>query len=508
MKRTLAALAVLAGLAFPGGAQAIVGGTEVSSITKFPFQVELWNQLGGNAVDGFFCGGVILDSTHVATAAHCVFDESTGEATPLGQLHVLAGTNDISAAGTDVGAVAASFDPRYDPTTNDYDWGVITVSSPLFTGSPVPNGTTTTIAPVPLIAPDDPTGLTATGKVSTVSGWGDTNPEPVNGLPTPSYPTKLRSVPVKFSNITTCANNYATISLAITARMVCAADTGKDSCYGDSGGPLVVLPSGGTAPTNYQLGGLVESGAGCANSFYPGIYDRVSNVDVRTFLQSSPPDAPRQQSPTTIGGTPAAGQAITCQPGAWSGSPGFEYEFFRDAGGEGAFLVAGPSTQPTYTVQPGDVGTQLFCIVKASNAGGYGFGTSPLVTGATAVPITTPPATVVDTAKPTLAIARKSCSRRGRCVVNALVADATPSSGIARVTAKLRWRTVVACKSAKKRCTRMKTKTLSAKAIGGGHYLVTATRLKAGTYTLILTAYDKAGNKQQKPTHTTLRVKR
>src|SRR5919204_3277861 len=176
-------------------------------------------------------------------------------------------------------------------------------------------------------------------------------------------------------------------------------------------------------------------------------------------------------------------------------------------GGHHRVLVAGPSTQPTYTVQPGDVGTQLFCIVKASNAGGYGFGTSPLVTGAAAVPITTPPATVVDTAKPTLAIARKSCSRRGRCVVNALVADPTPSSGIAKVDAKLRWRTVVACKSAKKRCTRMKTKTLKAQAIGGGHYLVIVSHLKTGNYTLILTAVDKAGNKQRKATYTTLRVK-
>ncbi len=52
-------------------------------------------------MDGFFCGGVILDATHVATAAHCVFDEGSGQATPPGQLHVLAGTDDLNQPGTD-----------------------------------------------------------------------------------------------------------------------------------------------------------------------------------------------------------------------------------------------------------------------------------------------------------------------------------------------------------------------------------------------------------------------
>jgi secreted trypsin-like serine protease len=491
----------------PGTAQAIVGGTQVSSNTKFPFQVELWNQLGGDPADGFFCGGVILDSLHIATAAHCVFDESTDQVTPPGQLHVLAGTTDLKAGGTDTIAAATSFDPRYNPNTSDYDMGVITLSQALATGDQLPTGSNT-IAKVPLIALDDTT-LTANGKPVTVSGWGYPFALTPNEAPDPSkYPTKLNSVQVKIAETGlppdsgTCASHYLTVSLTETPRMLCAADSGKDSCFGDSGGPLV----SGTAANNYQLAGLVESGAGCAQSFYPGIYDRVANLDVRTFLTSNPPQAPQQQSSTALVGTPAAGQTITCDPGQWSGNPTFQYEFFRDATGQGAFLVQGPSAQNTYTVQSSDVGTQLLCLTKASAAGGYGIGASALVTGAAPV-ITTPPATVVDTARPTLGIARKSCSNRGRCVVNMVVADPMPSSGIAKVDAKLRWRTVVACKSAKKRCTRMKTKTLKAQSIGGDHYLVIVSHLKTGNYTLILTAVDKAGNKQQKSTYTTLRVK-
>jgi secreted trypsin-like serine protease len=502
VRRFLAAFAVLAALA-PGTAHAIVGGSQASSIAQFPFQVELWNQLGNNPVNGFFCGGVILDSQHVATAAHCVFDDSTGQATPPSRLHVLAGTSDLQAAGTDVVASATSFDPNYDPSTNDYDMGVLTLSQPLYT---VPSAT---IAPVTPIGVGDPTHLTDEDDPVTTSGWGYDLALGPDEAPDPNHasPTKLRWVQVKVNETGlspdngTCASHYLTIGLTETPRMLCASDTNKDSCYGDSGGPLVT----GTAPANYKLAGLVESGAGCAQAAFPGIYDRMSNAAVQGFLLSKPPQAPQQQSATTIAGTPAAGGAVTCQPGAWSDSPSFLYEFFKDLGSQGVQLLAGPSADATYTVKSSDVGSQIFCIVKASNAGGYGFGVSPDVTGA-APAIVTPPPTAVDSTRPVLGVVRKSCTSRGRCVVNVVVSDASPSSGIAKVAATLRWRTVVACKSAKRRCTKMKTKTLRAKAIGGDHYLITATRLKPGAYTLLLTAYDKAGNKQRQPTRMTLRV--
>jgi hypothetical protein len=54
----------------------------------------------------------------------------------------------------------------------------------------------------------------------------------------------------------------------------------------------------------------------------------------------------------------------------------------------------------------------------------------------------------------------------------------------------------------------MKTRTLTAHSLGGDHFLVTVNRLKPGNYTLLLTAVDKAGNKQRKATRTTLTVKK
>ena len=65
-----------------------------------------------------------------------------------------------------------------------------------------------------------------------------------------------------------CRADYGTS--AITDRMFCAGQGGKDSCQGDSGGPIV-----NSAKT---LIGLVSWGNGCADPNYPGVYTRVSTV--------------------------------------------------------------------------------------------------------------------------------------------------------------------------------------------------------------------------------------
>ena len=67
-----------------------------------------------------------------------------------------------------------------------------------------------------------------------------------------------------------------------------------DSCQGDSGGPIVTGTAG-----SYTLLGLVDSGIGCAQSGFPGIYTRLVNTDLQTFLTSGPPDAPSPNSATT-----------------------------------------------------------------------------------------------------------------------------------------------------------------------------------------------------------------
>jgi secreted trypsin-like serine protease len=216
LKAFLAAVAVAMGL-MSGSAQAaatkpaIVGGSSNVSIQSFPFQVELWSTSAPNAQLGFFCGGVILDSTHIATAAHCVLNPDTGEAFPPSAIKVRAGTNDVAdttTAGLDHDVSVTSFSPSYDPSMNDYDMGVLTLdpAHPLWTGpDPTPNGTTVKIAKIGLAA-TMPTGGTAVK----VSGWGDTKQEAAGSDGSDGVPSQtLKSANLTVVGSSTCAGDYA-----------------------------------------------------------------------------------------------------------------------------------------------------------------------------------------------------------------------------------------------------------------------------------------------------------
>jgi secreted trypsin-like serine protease len=71
--------------------------------------------------------------------------------------------------------------------------------------------------------------------------------------------------------------------------MVCAGypQGGTDTCEGDSGGPLLApLPHGG-----YQLAAATSFGAGCAEAGKPGVYARLAEGPIRTWLHGVVPEA-------------------------------------------------------------------------------------------------------------------------------------------------------------------------------------------------------------------------
>ncbi len=289
-----------------GPSAAIVGGQSVP-IADFPFQVALYDPQAGSVADGFFCGGVIVDATHVATAAHCAMDEGTGQVTPPGEIAVLAGTARLARAGAPpAGAIedpasATSLDPAYEPSINDYDVAVIRLERPLWTGPTPPLDGHSTVAPIAVSA-----ALAAAYAnpaaggppiAATVSGWGDAraaSPDSrgLEGV----YPSDLRAVQVPLVPATTCDATYGgpLSSQPITSRMLCAgaAEGGRDSCFGDSGGPLVVGGGPGTPPGDYVLAGLVSFGEGCAQSESPGVYASIANPQIAAFLTSNPPQTP------------------------------------------------------------------------------------------------------------------------------------------------------------------------------------------------------------------------
>jgi secreted trypsin-like serine protease len=273
----------------PRAKASIVGGEPIS-IASFPFQVALYDPRAGSPAAGFFCGGVIIDATHVITAAHCVTGAGQ-QASISSDVAVLAGSTSLDAP--DPGSVrdsvqSSTFDSRYNPVSSDYDVALLTLARPLWIGTTTPSANgLTTIAPLDLGKSSPRSNPNITPAITAVaSGWGDVNPAPGHGA---SYPTGLRAVSMPLVSDSLCEEQYAAIEQPITPRMICAGGgrSHVDTCYGDSGGPLVV--DGDTParpPADYVLVGLVDFGNGCAQSGYAGVYTRISNPQIMSFLSS------------------------------------------------------------------------------------------------------------------------------------------------------------------------------------------------------------------------------
>uniref|UniRef100_A0A3Q0R0P9 trypsin n=1 Tax=Amphilophus citrinellus TaxID=61819 RepID=A0A3Q0R0P9_AMPCI len=203
----------------------IVGGYECTK-NSVAYQVSL-------NVGYHFCGGSLISSTWVVSAAHC-----------YKSIQVRLGEHNIAVSeGTEqfISSSKVIRHQSYNSYNLDNDIMLIKLSN--------------------------------AGTYCLISGWGNTSS-------TGSYyPDRLMCLNAPILSDTSCRNSYPG---EITANMFCAGylEGGKDSCQGDSGGPVVC---------NGQLQGIVSWGYGCAQKNRPGVYTKVCNYNtwIRNTMSSN-----------------------------------------------------------------------------------------------------------------------------------------------------------------------------------------------------------------------------
>ena len=135
MRRILVVCCLLAGLAYPTAASAVVRGANVPA-GDAPYAVALLAGATGSAEDWqrVFCGGSLVDARTVLTAAHCAVR------VPNGGAEVLVGrTNLLDSGGQRVRVLSVATHPAFDATTFRNDVALLRLASPV-RGTPVTLG--------------------------------------------------------------------------------------------------------------------------------------------------------------------------------------------------------------------------------------------------------------------------------------------------------------------------------------------------------------------------------
>ncbi|XP_067003861.1 brachyurin [Anabrus simplex] len=221
----------------------VIGGSAASR-GQFPWQAAI-------RLDSVsFCGGSLISSNYVLTAAHCTDGIST--------FTITLGATSISS--TQSGAITQSTRNKiqhssYNANTINNDISLLRLTSAV--------SSSTYISPVRLPRSSQASQDFA-GSAVRISGWGRTSSN--SGVS-----STLNYADLTVITNTNCARYFGSV---INSSKICTTGVnGRSPCNGDSGGPLVVLESDG----RYTEVGVVSFGANGCPASYPAAFTRVTS---------------------------------------------------------------------------------------------------------------------------------------------------------------------------------------------------------------------------------------
>ncbi|KAH0620870.1 hypothetical protein JD844_021727 [Phrynosoma platyrhinos] len=229
----------------------IVGGEEAVPYS-WPWQASI-QILGEN-----LCGGTVLTSTWVITAAHCLKEREKYK----DLWRVVAGAHDIGDQEQNSQKRSVKqylLHPDFNATTTDSDIALVQLMEPFEFNHYV--------RPVCLPKRDE---KIEPSRLCVITGWGIQYEDGEKSR-------KLHQLEVPILMSEECQKYYMNHSGGLNKRMFCAgfpAEGEKDACTGDSGGPLV-CPSEDSS--YYTLNGIISWGLGCGRKGYPGVYTNVAS---------------------------------------------------------------------------------------------------------------------------------------------------------------------------------------------------------------------------------------